>query len=69
MECGQLTKIMLPGIEDMEEDYESTRVQLANATTFVTFVEEENAFTIQAGATSASDVGLYAISVTLTDQE
>ena len=67
VECGMLTKFSFPEIKDIEDDYNSIKVQLANATTFMTFSVAENSFTIQEGATNGSDAGLYTILVTLSD--
>lgn len=69
VECGQLMKISMSEVKDKEDDYDSMKVQLANTTTFMDFNHYDHSFTIQAGATNASDVGFYKILITLADRE
>jgi len=45
------------------------KAQLGNATTFMTYSHQDNAFIIQEGASNASDAGLYAIQISLMDQK
>ena len=59
MACGAPAKISIPSIKDDEDDFESLKTSLGEATKFVTFNSLDNSFVIVEGATNSSDIGLY----------
>jgi len=69
VECGDFARIPIRGLEELENGYSSVKPEVGEARKFLEFSKLENAFLVASGATNASDVGLYNISVSVVDAE
>ena len=66
--CEKTSKIILPAIEDDEDDFDSLKVNLQSASKFLSFSKAEKAFSYLENAANVSDVGLYEIKLELKDK-